>query len=181
MDEDQKKEEEKKSEAAASTDKLEEIKANLAECEKKRDEFLAGWQRERADFQNYKKDEYKRADLVRGTLASSIILELLPVLDSFDIAYDFIPDDLKEHKWLKGTDQIRMQLLDVLRREGVEQIKVAEGETLFDPAVHEAIEEVESEKPEGTIIEEMQKGYTMNGRVIRPARVKVAKSMKLEA
>ena len=74
----------------------------LAECETKRDEYLSGWQRERADFQNYKKEEMKRAGELRGMLTESIIHELLPVLDSFDIAFDFLPEDPATQKWAKG-------------------------------------------------------------------------------
>ena len=148
------------------------ITKKLEECEKKRDEYLSGWQRERADFQNYKKEEIKRGAEMRTYLQEGIIRDVLTVLDSFDIAFDFVPDDLKGHKWIHGTEQIRAQLFEVLRREGVEVIKT-DGE-MFNPEKHEAVEEVASDKPEGTIIEEVQKGYILNGKVIRPARVKVA-------
>lgn len=151
----------------------------LVECAAKRDEYLAGWQRERADFQNYKKEEVKRAGELRTYLAEGMIRELLAVLDSFDMAFDFLPNDPSTQKWAKGMEQVHFQLLDILKREGVENIK-AEGD-LFNPALHEAMEEVESDKPEGTILEEMQKGYMLNGKVIRPARVKVAKTMKHES
>src|SRR3989344_3381747 len=80
----------------------------LAECEAKRDEYLAGWQRERADFQNYKKEEVKRAGELRGMLTESIMHDLLPVLDSFDIALYFVPDDLRGHKWIHGTERMHI-------------------------------------------------------------------------
>lgn len=149
------------------------LAGKLTECEQKRDEYLAGWQRERADFQNYKKEEMKRAGELRGMLTESIMHEILPALDSFDIAFDFLPDDPATQKWAKGMEQVRFQLLDILKREGVETIK-AEGE-MFNPMFHESVEEVASDKPEGTIVKEMQKGYMLNGRTIRPARVKVSK------
>ncbi len=140
----------------------------------KADEYLAGWQRERADFQNYKKEETKRAGELRGMLIEDIVHELLPVLDSFDIALYFVPDDLRGHKWIHGTERMHIQFLDILKRQGVETINT-EGE-MFNPAFHESVEEVASDKPEGTIIEEVQRGYMLNGRTIRPARVKVAVS-----
>ncbi|MDO8557636.1 MAG: nucleotide exchange factor GrpE [bacterium] len=149
------------------------LAAKLAECEKKRDEYLAGWQRERADFQNYKKEETKRAGELRGMLTENIVHELLPVLDSFDIALYFVPDDLRGHKWIHGTERMHIQFLDTLKRQGVETINT-EG-AMFNPAFHESVEEVASDKPEGTIVEEVQRGYILNGRTIRPARVKVAK------
>lgn len=153
-----------------------ELQKKLAECEVKRDEYLAGWQRERADFQNYKKDETKRAGEMRDFMTAGLVADILPVLDSFDIALYFVPDDLRGHKWIHGTEQMHIQLLDILKREGVETIK-SEGE-MFNPTFHEAVGEVESDKPEGTIVEEIQRGYTLNGRTIRPARVKVAKTVK---
>jgi len=149
----------------------------LAECRKKCDEYLAGWQRERADFQNYKKEESRRGAEMRTYLTESMVRELLTVLDSFDIAFDFVPDDLKGHKWIHGTEQIRAQLFEVLRREGVEVIKT--DAEVFNLALHESVEEVASEKPEGTIVEEIQKGYMLDGKVIRPARVKVAKKISI--
>ena len=151
----------------------EKLKKLQAKC----DEYLAGWQRERADFQNYKKEEVKRASEMRTYLAEGMIRELLTVLDSFDIAFDFVPDDLKGHKWIHGTEQIRAQLFDVLRREGVEVIKT-DGE-MFNPEKHESVEEVASDKLEGRIVEEVQKGYVLNGKVIRPARAEVAKKISI--
>ena len=166
------------------------------EIRAKADEYLSGWQRERADFQNYKKEEMKRAGELRGMITENIVHDLLPVLDSFDIALEFMPsvveagkmpqtesepvstitvEKIEAFKKLKhGFEQIRFQLLDILKREGVEVIK-AEGE-MFNPAFHESVEEIASDKPEGTIIEEMQKGYILNGRTVRPARVKVTVS-----
>src|SRR5947209_5398354 len=98
----------------------------LKACEAKRDEYLAGWQRERADFQNYKKEEVKRLDSIRESLTGSLTSEFLPVLDSFDIAFDFLPDDPETKKWAKGMEQVRFQLLDILKREGVELIHIEE-------------------------------------------------------
>ena len=117
----------------------------LKKLQVKSDEYLAGWQRERADFQNYKKEEGRRGAEMRTYLTEGMVRELLTVLDSFDIAFDFIPDDLKGHKWIHGTEQIRAQLFEVLRREGVEVVKT-DGET-FNPAFHESVEEVVSQKP----------------------------------
>lgn len=158
---------------AASPTPPSDLEQRLAECQKLSQEYLAGWQRERADFQNYKKDEARRAAELREFAGARLITEILSVLDSFDIALDFVPDDLKGHRWIHGTEQIHFQLLDILKREGIEIIPT-EDET-FNPALHEAVEEVKSDKPEGTIVEEVQRGYVLNGRAIRPARVKVAR------
>lgn len=151
------------------------LAAKLVACEQKRDEYLAGWQRERADFQNYKKDEFKRLTESREAITAAIIEDILPVLDSFDMAFDFVPEEPAAHKWARGVEQVRLQLLDILKRMGVEAVKVEEGKMMFDPALHEAVEEIASDEPEGTILEELQKGYALNGKTLRPARVKVSK------
>ncbi|MDP3963136.1 MAG: nucleotide exchange factor GrpE, partial [bacterium] len=144
------------------------------ELRAKAEEYLSGWQRERADFQNYRKDESRRIEEAHRRAIGGLLLELLPVLDSFDMAFDFMPQEEAAARWAKGMEQVRFQLLDALKREGIEPMHVEEGKTVFDPQFHEAMEEAESEKPEGTVLAVMQKGYAINGRVIRPARVRVA-------
>ena len=151
------------------------LEEQLSECKTKCDEYLAGWQRERADFSNYKKDEMRRLAETRDAITENLVNDILPVLDSFDIAFDFLPQEPSVVKWAKGMEHVRVQLLDILKRMGVDAVKVEEGKTMFDPSMHDAVEEVESDKPEGTIVEVMQKGYAMDGKVIRPARVKVGK------
>ena len=140
---------------------------------KERDEYLDGWKRAKADLANYKKDEAKRfAEVVRFS-QESLVKELIPVLDSFDLA--LISEEVKsDSKTEKGLFLIRQQLEDVLRKNGLERIIVAPGDQ-FNPAIAEAIAEVPSDKPSGTIIEEVERGYFLHGKLIRPARVKVSK------
>jgi molecular chaperone GrpE len=103
-----------------------------------------------------------------------MVLKFLPVLDNIYLAEKEITEELKDHKWTKGVMNIKSQIVEFLKSQGVEEIK-AIGEK-FDPNFHEAVEEVAVEgKESGIIIEEAQKGYKMGGRVIRPARVKIAK------
>jgi len=153
---------------------IEELKKKLDETEKLKNEYLAGWQRARADLINYKKEEMERIGSFIKIAQEGLILEFLPILDNFDIAEKKIPNDLKENENVKGLLQIKQQILDFLRKKGVEEIKSV-GEK-FNPAYHEVVGEVETDEFEtGTIIEEVQKGYKINGRVLRPAKVKVAK------
>ena len=133
----------------------EEVKNELGECQKQRDEYLAGWQRARADLLNYKKEEIERIGELIKYVGEEIILKILPILDNFELA----------EKNSSGFSQIKIQLKDLLKSYGVEEIK-SEGK--FDPQIHEVVGE--SEK-----FEEVQKGYTINGRLLRPAKVKVAK------
>lgn len=145
---------------------IEKLKKQLQECQKLRDEYLAGWQRSRADFLNYKKEEMTRVGDVLKYANEGLVLKMLPLLDNFDVALKNLPDE--------GFSQIRRQFQAFLKEQGIEEIK-AVGEK-FDPNLHEAVEEVEAEdKESGIILEEIQKGYKINGRVLRPAKVKVVK------
>ena len=149
------------------------MEKKLKECQKQRDEYLAGWQRSRADFLNYKKEEVARLQEFLKYVNEEAILKILPILDNFEEAEKEIPEDKKDD-YLKGLLQIKTQLQDFLKNQGVEKIK-ALGEK-FDPNFHEVAEEVAlNDKESGIIIEEVKKGYLLNGKVIRPAKVKVSK------
>lgn len=152
----------------------EELKKQLEESKKKQEEYLAGWQRARADFLNYKKEELERIEEILKYSGVEIILKILPVLDSFDLAEAKLSDELKKDEQVKGMLQIKIQIKDFLKGQGVEEVK-AVGEK-FDPNFHEAVEMVEKKDSEpGTIVEETQKGYLLERRLIRPSKVKVAK------
>ena len=153
--------------------KLKKTKDKLKICEKERAEYLAGWQRAKADYINLQREhEQKIADYFKFA-NEGLILELLPVLDSFEAAIKNGKDE--------GIKQLYNQLLSILKNNGLEEIK-AVGEK-FDPMLHEVIEaspELTPSKVEGqsrgaelTIIEEIQKGYKLHGKVIRPSKVKV--------
>ena len=143
----------------------------LAKCQKEKEEYLAGWQRERADFLNYKKEEMERIAEILKYASAEVILKILPILDNFQEAEKSIPPNEK-NKFLEGMLQIKEQMKGLLEKEGIEEIK-ALGEN-FDPNVHEAVESVEG-KDSGKIIEEVKKGYKLNGKVLRPAKVKIIK------
>lgn len=150
------------------------MEENLKDIKKQRDEYLAGWQRARADFLNYKKEEKERAGAIIQFAELNLILKILPILDDFNLIEKKIPKDLKEDENIKGVLQIKSQIQDFLKKQGVEEIMVL-GEK-FDPNLHEAAEAVEKTgKAAGTILEEIKKGYKIKGQVLRPAKVKVAK------
>lgn len=130
------------------------------ELKQKCEEYLNGWKRERADFLNYKKEEIERINALVKYANEEIILKLLPVLDNLCLATNHIKDE--------GVLQIKKQLEDFLAKEGIEHIEVV-GKP-FDPNTMEAIE------GDGqTVAEEVQRGYTLHGKLIRPAKVKVTK------
>ena len=164
-------EEERKEESSD----LEKLKESLKECEKLRDEYLAGWQRQKADFLNYQKEMAKKIEEIIKYANEELIKELLLVLDSFEIALNSLEiEGLTEieKRIVHGLELIKTQLEDILKKMGLEEIK-GEGE-IFNPEFHEVIEEVAGEE-EGKIVEVVIKGYLLNGKVIRPAKVKVVK------
>lgn len=154
--------------------KLEELKKRLEDCQKLRDEYLAGWQRARADFINYKREETERLKKFFEMEKKEIILKILPILDDFQKAKKELSRSKENLIYLEGLLQIEKQFQKFLKEEGIEEIK-AEGEK-FDPNFHQAMEEIKIKgKKPGEILEIFQKGYKLKGRVIRPAKVKVAK------
>lgn len=152
-----------------ATAQVKKIRGELKECAAEKKEYLDGWQRAKADLINYKRDEAKRFDELVKFAAEGVIAEAVAVLDSFDLALGYdMPKDVE-----KGIVLIRSQLEDILRRRGLEMMQPL-GEK-FDPAYHESLGEVEADGEEGRVAEVLQPGYLLQGKVLRPARVKIAK------
>lgn len=144
------------------------LKEKLKFCQKEKMEYLSGWQKERADFINYKKGEGERAEEIKTFQKTEIILEILSILDNIERAENGLPKDLLDNQWVRGMLEIGNGIKNILKREGVEEID-AKGK--FNPEFCEAVKVVEGE--DDKIIEVLQKGYLLSGRVLRPARVKV--------
>ena len=146
----------------------------LKACETQRDEYLAGWKRAAADLINYKKEEYRRVEEVSGYACTKILKDILPVLDSFNLALAAVKGNESAEK---GLLMIKGQIDDFLKKQSVERIKASPGDSL-DLNLHEPVLEVEAtDNPQfsGKILEELSPGYMLNGRVIRAVKVKVAK------
>lgn len=143
----------------------------LAAAEKQRDEYLAGWQRAKADFINYRKEEMKHLEEVAQYGSQSMILDLISVLDNFDLGLRALE---KSGAVEKGVYLIRTQIEDILKKRGLAKIDIKEGD-VFDPSIAEALSEVPAEKPPGTVVEVIEPGYRLHERVLRPARVIISK------
>ena len=143
----------------------------LTKCQKERDEYLEGWKRAKADLINYKKEEAKRFEVISRFSQEVLIRDLINVLDSYDLALSALE---KEGKAEKGVYLIRAQTEDILKANGLERIIISVNQP-FDPSFQEAIAVIESDKPSGMVVEEVERGYLLNGKLIRPVRVKVAK------
>lgn len=153
---------------------LEDLQKQLEDLKKQKDEYLAGWQRERADFLNYKKEEMERISSLVNYSNEEIVLNFLPILDNFDIVEKKLTEGQRKDAGVQGLLLTGKQMKDFIKKFGVEEVK-AVGEK-FDPRFHEVIEEVEiKDGVKGIIIEEIQKGYKANGRLLRAAKVKVVK------
>lgn len=145
----------------------------IKELETKISELTVGWQRTQADFVNFKKQTAdERIKLIRSA-GVDIVDQLLPVLDHFQLAAKHLPKDLGGNSWAQGIKQIEKQFENILFENGLERIDSLGKE--FNPELHEAVEEVESEKPSGIIVEEILSGYKYSDLVLRPAKVKVSK------
>jgi molecular chaperone GrpE len=137
------------------------------------DDNVAALQRMAADFANYRKrNDAERADFAKFA-KSDLIAKLLDVLDAYDRALATVPDDLVGSSWVDGMWLIERKLRSILEAEGLQAIDSI-GKP-FDPYQHEAIAQVDSDQPEGTVIQEHQKAYRLYDRIIRPAMVTVAK------
>ncbi len=151
-------------------ERLGELKEELTQVTEEKDEYLNKLKRMKADFVNYRSRVNKEKEQLELKTKTEIISSLLPVIDNFERAIKSVDE---ESEFLSGVNLIHKQLLDALKKEGLEIINTEAEE--FDPAYHEAVMQVESEEHEsGYIVEEIQKGYLMDGKVVRPAMVKVA-------
>lgn len=155
-----------------SSDTVSKLRKKLKKAVEEKQEYLDGWQRSKADFINLKKrNEDDRQNFIKFAL-EGIILEIIPTLDSFDMAFKNKESwEKAPEEWRIGIEHIYKQLLGSLESQGVKQINPT-GED-FSPEKHDSIEEIEGES--GKIMEVTLKGYSLNGKIIRPAQVKVGK------
>jgi len=154
----------------------ESLKALIAEEREKAEKYLASWQRAQADFVNFKRRAEQEREETAKFANAMLILNLLPVVDDLERALDSVSTKLAGLTWVDGIRLIYRKLRAVLEAQGLTEIET-EGKE-FDPNLHEAVMYGEGE--EGKVVEELQKGYKLHDRVIRPSMVKVGKA-KAEA
>ncbi len=149
------------------------LKEELKIKEKEADEYLDTLKRLKAEFENYKKRIIKEQTRVVELAAESVVAKLLPLIDNLERALGAAKKTHDVKTLIKGVEMVYSQLKEILFQEGVEVINPC-GER-FNPEKHEAVIRVESEKhEEDTVVEVLQKGYTLKGKLIRPALVKVS-------
>lgn len=153
---------------------LKKLRADLKQVKAEKEEYLTGWQKERADFANYKKEEDTRRAMFTEAVRERILSGFLGVMDSFSMAFaNKEAWEKVDASWRKGVEYIYSQMSGVFEEYGVKTIGVV-GET-FDPNIHEPVEMMPTEKKEDDhkIATVIQKGYKLGERVMRPARVNI--------
>jgi molecular chaperone GrpE len=159
---------------AALAAQIEALTDERDEARRTADDYLAALQRERAEFQNFKRrtSEERMRDL--GLAGEDLIRKVLGLADDFDLAIEARPESIAEEAWFDGIAAIDRKLRLLLESEGVTSIDATPGRP-FDPREHEAIANVPGTgRAEGEIVEEIRRGYRLRDRVIRPALVAVA-------
>lgn len=163
-----------------NSDTVEALKKQIEKLEKEKDDYLKGWQQERADALNYKQREGERVGGAIKFANQSLLRELISVLDNFDFTFSNLEsieenEESKPKNWeimLKGIYLIKSNLERVVKEYGL--LKIDSLGKTFDPNLHEAINYTnDKELPQDIITEELQSGYSLEGRVIRPAKVVV--------
>lgn len=157
-------------------DVIAKLRERLKKSEEDKREYLLGWQKTKADYVNARRQDDESNKLLLEFAEVGLVTDLIPVLDSFEVALGRQNSDSElPPEWKKGTEQIFNQILNVLRGRGLEEINPLND--VFDPKDSEAIGMVAVTDPEkdGKIVNVFQKGYRIKGRVIRPAKVQVGK------
>ncbi|MFA6082294.1 MAG: nucleotide exchange factor GrpE [Patescibacteria group bacterium] len=151
------------------------VKPEINEYEQKANEYLAGWQRAQADLVNMRNRHEEDRKSLLSYAHSDIVEQILPVFDNFMRAAEHTPTDESANwtNWANGIKAIEKQFETVLNQCGVNQIKVAIGDT-FDPNFHEALMTEKSELEPDKILAIIEPGYMLNDKVLRPVKVKVS-------
>jgi molecular chaperone GrpE len=163
------------SEDAPAADEVQALRGQLEEAQKQISDLRDRWQRSAADLANLRRHTEQQRGEMEQFASMLLVMDLLPVLDNFERAIATIPGNLALLTWIQGVLLIERHLRAILESRGVAEID-ADGKA-FDPHRHEAISERETaDVPAGQVVAVLQKGYTMHGRVIRPALVEVSRA-----
>lgn len=153
---------------------LKKFRTDLKQCKAEKEEYLTGWQKERAEFANYRKQEDDRKAIFSEAIRERILTRFLSVIDSFNMAFaNKKAWEKVDENWRKGVEYIYTQMNAIFEEYGVKAI--GEINEAFNPNIHQSIDMVETDKKEQdhTVAQVIQKGYKLGERVMRPARVNV--------
>jgi molecular chaperone GrpE len=165
----------RKGEEAPVEEAAEDLVDDLEKAQAEAAEYLDRLQRSQAEFANYKKRIERERKEFESLANAALISKLLPILDDLERALETLPEEIKETNWAEGVALIERRLRSTLEQEGLSEIE-AIGES-FDPQVHHAVVREETdEHEEDQVIGEIQKGYRLHDRLLRPSMVVVAGS-----
>lgn len=155
-------------------EEIETLKGELDAARQQSDEYLGLLQRERAEFNNFRRRTAEERERALGLAGEDLIRKVLSIADDFDRAIDARPEEIAAHGWVEGVVAIDRKLRALLESEGVTPIDAEPGRP-FDPREHDAIANVpNTDRADGEIVDEVRRGYRLRDRVIRPALVAVA-------
>jgi molecular chaperone GrpE len=153
---------------------IEKLREELKDAQARAEEYLAGLQRERAEFANYRRRTSEEREAMLGLAGEDLIRKVLTLADDFDRAIEARPESVAADAWFEGIVAIDRKLRALLESEGVSPVEASPG-TPFDPREHEAIANVPGTgRAEGEIVDEIRRGYRLRDRIVRPALVAVA-------
>lgn len=152
---------------------IDDLAATVVQLKSEVDTNLDGWQRSRAEFNNYRRRTQQQLSDSKQQGAVDALSKILPALDDFERAFDNIPADLADHPWVSGTSLILKNIQKVLDEFNIEVLDPVGEE--FDPTMHEAIGmDDDSDFDSGIVTVTLQKGYKSGDKILRPALVRVA-------
>ena len=157
--------------AGIQSDKLKKLRAELEKCKEEKQEYLVGWQRCKADSINARKEAMRIAERAGNRARDSLIEDIIPALDSFDMAIASDTWAKMDPNWRIGMENVRSQLIGALLNQGVNSY--AEIGDVFDPILHEAVQEVQEKGDAGSVAKVLRRGYRFSERIIRPAQVAI--------
>lgn len=159
---------------AAPFGEVETLRTQLAQAEAQSAEYLDGWQRERAEFANFRRRQEQTLKLQQQQALSKTLLNLISIVDDQDRAFSAIPDEMREHAWVEGLFLVGKKLAALLEKEGLKEIAARPGD-LFDPRYHQAVLHEPSDSfGEGQIAQVFHRGYLLQDQVLRPVIVSVS-------
>jgi molecular chaperone GrpE len=169
------------SEQAEPENELDRLQRELAETQQRSEEFFSSWQRAAADLSNFRKRVDQEREDAQKYGPAEVLAELLGVVDDWERAMAVLPPEMLKFTWVHGTAQIYQKLLWVLTRHGV--MPIESENQMFDPRLHDAVmRDDDVPATEQThVIQELQRGYRIHERILRPALVKVGRPPETES
>ncbi|MDO8521923.1 MAG: nucleotide exchange factor GrpE [bacterium] len=157
--------------SATLANKLKKLRAELEKCKEEKREYLVGWQRCKADSINARKEAASIAERVGNRARDFLVEDIIPALDSFDMAIASDAWAQMDANWRTGMENVRAQLITALLNQGV--TAYAEIGDAFDPTLHEAVQEIDADGESGSVARILRRGYKSAGNIIRPAQVAI--------